>query len=113
MILSLVFGDYLPGALVPAARADDGDIFGANVKPNVMIGFTSSTNMSTLIKSEPYVSATTYSTPLTYVTTTVYKYLDSTPGCKPAPKPCYVVYATSIDNVADAAARTALSTVGY
>jgi hypothetical protein len=95
------------------AIADDSDIFGYNVKPNVMLALTSSTNMGSLIRSEPYVPGTTYNTPLTYITTTVYKYLNSTPGCKPQPKPCYVVYAASIDAVADSAARTALSTVGY
>ena len=92
------------------AIADDSDIFGYNVKPNVMLALTSSTNMGSLIRSEPYVPGTTYNTPLTYITTTVYKYLNSTPGCKPQPKPCYVVYAASIDAVADSAARTALST---
>ena len=98
---------------VRVAIADDSDIFGYNIKPNVMLALTSSTNMSTLIRSEPYVPGTTYITPLTYSTTTVYKYLNSTPGCKPQPKPCYVVYATSIDAVTDSAARNALSAVGY
>ena len=84
MILSLVFGGYLPGALVPTARADDSDIFGANVKPNVMFALTSSTKINpppdgVLISSEPYASSTTYSTPLTYSTLKVYKYVDSTP----------------------------------
>jgi type IV pilus assembly protein PilY1 len=98
---------------VRIVQADDSDIFGYNVKPNVLLALTSSTNMDTLIKSEPYVPSTTYNTPLTYATTTVYKYLNSTPGCKPQPKPCYVVYATSIDTVPDSGARSALSTVGY
>ena len=61
LILSLIF------AQMPAVRADDSDIFGANVQPNVMLALTSSTNMDNMIKSEPYVPGTTYNTPLTYV----------------------------------------------
>jgi len=109
-IVSIAFCNFWTFGL---AIADDSDIFGYNVKPNVLLALTSSTNMDTLIKSEPYVPGTTYNSPLTYATATVYKYLNSTPGCKPQPKPCYVVYATSIDAVADSAARNALSTVGY
>lgn len=118
LIVSLVLGGYLPGALMPAALADDSDIFGANVKPNVMFALTSSTKINpppdgTLIKSEPYAPSATYSTPLTYETLKVYKYVNSTPDCKPNPKPCYLVYANTISAVSDAGARTALSTAGY
>ena len=109
-IVSIAFCNFWTFRL---AIADDSDIFGYNVKPNVLLALTSSTNMDTLIKSEPYVPGTTYNSPLTYATATVYKYLNSTPGCKPQPKPCYVVYATSIDTVSDSSARNALSTVGY
>ncbi len=118
LIVSLVLGGYLPGALVATARADDSDIFGANVKPNVMFALTSSTKINpppdgTLIKSEPYASSTTYSTPLTYETLKVYKYVNSTPGCKPAPKPCYLVYANTVSAVSDTGAQTALAGTGY
>jgi len=115
LIVSLILGGHLPPAL-----ADDSDIFSANVMPNVMLGITNSTNMNDLIKSEPYVASTTYTAPLTYNTFNVYKYLSSTPLCKPDPSPCYRVYKNSISLVPDAdspavadAARTALSTVGY
>jgi type IV pilus assembly protein PilY1 len=108
LILFLVLGGH-----VPPLRADDSDIFGANVKPNVMLAMTSSTNMTTNIMSEPYSASTTYTTPLTYTTAKVYKYVNSTPACNPAPKPCYLVYANTVADVTDAGARTALSTSGY
>ncbi|MGE5304575.1 MAG: pilus assembly protein [Alphaproteobacteria bacterium] len=93
--------------------ADDSDIFTLNVQPNVLLAITSATSMSDTIFSIPYSASTTYTTPQTYTTTTVYKYVNSTPSCRPQPKPCYLVYATSIAAVTDADARTALSTVGY
>ena len=97
--------------------ADDSDIFGNDIAPNVMLLLDSSTSMAdntgTLI---PYSSSTTY-TPITYkgstlVTTTVYKRITSGSGCSSS-SPCYTVYATSISAVNSSTARTALSTVGY
>lgn len=113
LIVSLILGGYLPGVLMPAALADDSDIFGANVKPNVDLLISSSTNMDDKILSEPYVASTTYNSPLTYTTGTVYKWLNSTPGCKPQPKPCYTFYAASISAVTDTTAQSALQNVGY
>jgi hypothetical protein len=95
------------------ASADDIDIFSYNIQPNVVFALTSSTNMNNQIRSEVYNPGTAYNTPLTYTTTTVYKWLNSTPGCKPLPKPCYTVYAASISAVSDTSAQTALQTVGY
>ena len=97
------------------ALADDSDIFGFNVKPNVMIGMTSSTNMSQDISSSPYVASTTYNTPLTYTTGQVYYWLNSTPGCKSLglQKPCYAYYAADINDVSDTSARQSLRSVGY
>jgi len=108
LILFLVLGGH-----VPRLRADDSDIFGANVKPNVMFALTSSTNMNEIIKSEPYTPGTTYSTPATYTSTVVYKYVNSTPACKPAPKPCYLVYANTVGDVSDSGAQTALASAGF
>lgn len=108
LILFLVLGGH-----VPRLRADDSDIFGANVKPNVMLAITSSTDLNQIIKSEAYSVNTTYSTPATYTSTKVYKYVNSTPACKPNPKPCYLVYANTISAVTDTGAQTSLSTVGY
>jgi type IV pilus assembly protein PilY1 len=110
LVVSLIGGNYLPAAL-----ADDSDIFGANVNPNVMIGMTSAMTMGDPILSEAYAPSTTYNTPLTYVSAKVYKFLDSTPGCKAVgqTRPCYVVYKDTIGEVADSGAQTALSAVGY
>ena len=94
-------------------KADDNDIFTFNVKPNVLLALTSSTSMNDTIFSVPYNSATTYSTPLTYASTTVYKYVNSTPDCRPLPKPCYLVYANSIEAVANPDAQSGLRSVGY
>jgi type IV pilus assembly protein PilY1 len=112
------------------ARADDSDIFGNNIAPNVMLLLDSSQSMNdpvgTLIA---YSSSHTYDA-ITYrgtalVETTVYKKLTSgTSGglsCSSS-NPCYAVYKTSIASVPNAdkppaastdAARTALSTTGY
>jgi type IV pilus assembly protein PilY1 len=97
------------------ALADDSDIFGYNVKPNVMIGMTNSTNMSQNISSAAYSPNTTYNTPVTYTTANVYYWLNSTPGCKSLglEKPCYAYYAASINDVSDSNARQALRDVGY
>ena len=108
LILFLVLGGH-----VPRLRADDSDIFGANVKPNVMLAITSSTDLNQIISSEAYSASTSYSTPATYTSTKVYKYVDSTPACKPNPKPCYLVYANTISAVTDTGAQTSLSTAGY
>ena len=120
LILFLVLGGH-----VPRLRADDSDIFGANVKPNVMLAMTSSTNMDTEIISEPYNASTTYATPATYTshivappaaTAKIYKYVNTTPECKsatPSGKPCYTFYANTKDDVADSGATAALGSVGY
>jgi type IV pilus assembly protein PilY1 len=109
LISSLVYGGYLP-----AARADDGDIFGSNISPNVMIVLDTSGSMSddagTFVAYNPN---TTYSTPLTYTTTTVYQQFTKNKDCKPASPPCYIFYKSSISAVNNPAAQTALSTTGY
>jgi type IV pilus assembly protein PilY1 len=94
-------------------HADDMDIFVNYVQPNVDLLISSSSAMAGDILSEPYVAGTTYSTPLTYTTGAVYKWLNSTPGCKPQPKPCYTAYAASVGEVTDTTAQTALNLVGY
>jgi type IV pilus assembly protein PilY1 len=96
----------------PAAFADDSDIFGANIQPNIMILLDSSGSMDEEITSTPYVPATTYSTvnqcgsshTATCNSTIVYK---RTSG------PTYTQYAVDIASVPRASARTALSSVGY
>ena len=56
---------------LPVARADDSDIFGANIEPNIMIFVDTSGSMADQIPASPYESATTYTGSKTV--TTVYK----------------------------------------
>lgn len=103
------------------ALADDSDIFGNNIAPNVMLLLDSSQSMNDEVgTSIPYASGTTY-TAINYrgsdlVTTTVYnKKTSGSSGslsCSSS-NPCYVVYTTSIGAVSSSTARNSLSTVGY
>jgi type IV pilus assembly protein PilY1 len=116
LILSLICGNYLP-----VARADDSDIFGTNIAPNVMLLLDSSQSMTDEVGTlVAYASGTTY-TAIAYrgdtiVGTTVYKKLTSGSSgglsCSTS-NPCYAVYAASIAAVNSSSARTALSSVGY
>jgi type IV pilus assembly protein PilY1 len=113
LIFALIF------AQTPPLRADDSDIFGANIQPNVMILVDTSGSMDDTVISSPYNPATTYSTPLTYTSASVYQKFTRSRDCRPASTPCYKVYKTSIAAVPNAdgsnpdAARNGLSTVGY
>jgi type IV pilus assembly protein PilY1 len=95
--LSLVFAN------LPLALADDSDIFGVNIQPNVLILLDSSQSMGddvgTFIPYDP--NNNTY--PVVYTAVTVYKFANNR----------YTVYAANIAAVSSASARTALSTVGY
>ncbi len=96
------------------ANADDSDIFGTNIQPNVMILFDNSGSMGdSIFVSGPYDASVTYSTPLTYNSTKVYQYFTKKNDCKPDPNPCYKVYANTIADVNKSSARSALSTTGY
>jgi type IV pilus assembly protein PilY1 len=95
------------------AVADDSDIFGTNIQPNVLILFDSSGSMSDDIFSSPYDPSTTYSAPLTYTTTKVYRKYTSRTACNPLPRPCYKEYAATIGNVNSSSAQSALSSTGY
>ena len=69
---------------IRVVHADDMDIFVNYVQPNVDLLISSSTNMNDTILSEPYVAALRHTALLlTYTTGAVYKWLNSTPGCKP------------------------------
>lgn len=90
---------------VPPVRADDSDIFGANIEPNIMIFIDSSGSMDDEIPAQPYDPAVTYTcvhTPCK-TGTAVYK----------LEKKKYGWYADSIADVTSASARNALSTVGH
>lgn len=96
LIISLLFSDLSP------VLADDSDIFGRNIEPNVMILLDSSGSMNSEIGTFiPYDLNTTY--PGTYTSTVVYKRRGSN----------YTLYANSIADVSSAMANAALSTVGF
>jgi type IV pilus assembly protein PilY1 len=90
-----------PISTVPPARADDSDIFGAEIQPNVLLAFDTSGSMDNTIYSDPYDVATTYTG--TYTATKVYQRVNS----------AYTVYANTIADVTSSSARTALSSAGY
>jgi type IV pilus assembly protein PilY1 len=98
VLLSLAF----VGLSVSAARADDSDIFGAEIEPNVMILLDSSGSMDDEINTNPYGSSETYSG--SYTSTKVYKQ-NSYGG--------WSVYKNTVDEVNSASARSALSSDGY
>jgi type IV pilus assembly protein PilY1 len=96
-----------------AVLADDSDIFGTNIEPNVMILFDSSGSMSDSIFSSPYDPNATYSTPLSYATAKVYQKFTSKSACGSLPRPCYKEYAATISGVNNSSARSALTDTGY
>jgi type IV pilus assembly protein PilY1 len=96
---------------VSPVLADDSDIFGANIQPNVMILIDSSGSMSDPVTSIPYVSSTNYAVVnlcgpnnnLACTSTVVYR---RTSGD-------YVFYKTTVADVASASARNALNSTGF
>jgi type IV pilus assembly protein PilY1 len=85
------------------ALADDSDIFGKDIQPNVMLLFDTSESMGANVPSIPYDPMTKYPGSLT--STVVYQ--------QPKPKDTPTVYKNSIAEVPDQNARNALSTIGY
>src|SRR2546425_8926488 len=114
--LGLVRVLALTGSLVvlaaPVARADDTDIFGANVQPNVMLMLDNAGSMADTILPHPYAPATTYnvvnvcgSRKTQACTSTVVFALPKTSQ--------FTLYKNTIADVPAPAARTALSTAGF
>lgn len=98
LIVSLVLVDLSP------ALADDTEIFGTNIQPNVMILFDTSGSMKDSIGTFiPYDGNTAYPG-TTYTSAAVYRQQSST---------TYTVYANSIAAVSSATARAALATNGF
>jgi type IV pilus assembly protein PilY1 len=90
------------------ALADDSDVFGMNIEPNVLILFDSSGSMDDEIFSHPYVPASVYNTPAPYAETKVYRKYTSKSSCGSLPRPCYKVYKDTVAEVPNATARDAL-----
>jgi type IV pilus assembly protein PilY1 len=119
--VQLVFMVFLNVWNVRIVLADDSDIFGNNIAPNVMLLLDSSQSMDddtgTLVA---YASATTYTAVVyrgsTLDGTKVYKKVTSGSSgglsCSSS-NPCYTVYANTISAVNSSSARNALSSVGY
>jgi type IV pilus assembly protein PilY1 len=102
------------GGHVPVIRADDSDIFGQNIQPNVMIFLDTSGSMAdnagTFVaynSNTTYCSPATSDCPLTYTSAVVYQFKNKK----------YTQYATTVDpppaNSLTSSAKTALKTVGY
>jgi hypothetical protein len=99
---------------IPASRvrADDSDVFGANIQPNIMLFLDSSGSMDDTIPADPYVASTIFTCRHTPCKTAAKVY-------KSLKKGGYGDYANSVDEVVGdnsgetTRIRNALNTVGY
>lgn len=109
---------------VQTAVADDNDIFGSTVEPNVMILIDSSLSMAEEIESSTYDAGTTYLVEdrCGQSSSGGRRRGRSRPGTDPCESPIvyqssrssiYTIYGETIADVPDSAARAALSTDGY
>jgi type IV pilus assembly protein PilY1 len=112
LIALVLIGTFLSLQIHPAVFADDSDIFGANIQPNVLILLDNSGSMADQIVSEPYVAATSYSV-VNRCGSNKDTACSSPVVYKSGSKNTYTKYADTIAGVNKAAAETALSTVGY
>jgi type IV pilus assembly protein PilY1 len=107
----------------PAVFADDSDIFGANIQPNVVIMIDDSGSMGDDAPSNAYEPSDTYPLitnkcdPVTSGRwphrTTTYSDCASATVYRSGSGSTYNTYATTVSDVNSSSARTALSTVGY
>ena len=112
LIALVLIGTFLSLQIHPAVFADDSDIFGANIQPNVLILLDNSGSMADQIVSEPYAAATSY-TVVDRCGSNKNSACSSPVVYKSGSKNTYTKYADTIAAVNKAAAETALSTVGY
>lgn len=118
--LLLMFFWNVPLLNLSLARADDTDIFGNNIAPNVMIAIDSSGSMSDSVGTlVPFNVGTTYAAVTykgtTYAATQVYRKRTSSTSngysCSSG-SPCYIYYAANIASVGSSSAQTALTNNG-
>ena len=107
LIFSLVLATGTP------VWADDSDIFGTGIQPNVMLLFDSSPSMRQKIPSLPYDPTTTYAGTLNSPVVYQQDYTKACTACAWLATGSPYVYKNSIAEVPDVNARDALSTVGY
>ena len=104
--------------LPPPAVADDSDIFGANIQPNILLIIDNSGSMAEQVPSNAWVKTTTYPVldkcdPATSgkPKVTTYQPCESTKVYKSGSG--YTKYANSVSDVSKSSARTALDADGY
>lgn len=97
----LVFILFMCLLCVSPALADDTDILGVNVEPNVVILFDTSGSMQESVPSVSYNPNVTYQGQ--YTPTAVYKNVSAQ----------YSLFRANVNDVPNAAARSALSSTGY
>ena len=112
LIALVLIGTFLSLQIHPAVFADDSDIFGANIQPNVLIMLDNSGSMNDEIVSEPYVSATTYNV-VNRCGSQKNSACTSTVVYKSGSSNTYTKYADTVADVNKASAQTALNSVGY
>ena len=109
----LVTAAAIAALMMPApARADDSDIFGANIQPNILILLDNSGSMNDVIDSIPYDDNTTY-TVLNVCGSLKTDACASTVVYKAVSGGKYTVYANTVSQVSKTSARNALNNVGY
>ncbi len=96
----------------PPAHADDTDIFGANIQPNVMILIDSSQSMSDPVPTAIYDPGVTY-TVLNLCGSTKTSPCDTPVVYRKGSGSTFTLYKSTVAQVPSASAQTALNTVGY
>jgi type IV pilus assembly protein PilY1 len=111
---ALILSICLISLPLPPARADDSDIFGANIQPNVMILIDSSQSMSDSVPTQAYDPSTIYpvlnkcGSPSTSPCVSIVVYRKGSGST-------YTFYRNTVAEVPNppASAQTALNTVGF
>src|SRR5262249_41906066 len=112
LIALVLIATFLSLQIHPAVLADDSDIFGANIQPNVLILLDNSGSMDDAIVSSPYVAATSYSV-VNRCGSSKNSACTSAVVYKGGSSNTYTKYSDTVSAVASASARNALNTVGY
>ncbi len=112
LIALVLITTFLSLQIHPAAFADDSDIFGANIQPNILILLDNSGSMNDQILSAPYVAATSY-TVINKCGKNKNEACASTSVYQSGKQNSYTLYKTTVAQVGNTAAETALNSFGY